>query len=110
MRKITKRVLLPAVLSVTVCGINYAAGADVNVGAGKGHPVVVELFTSEGCSSCPPADNLLGDLKKSSSERQEIITISEHVDYWNRLGWPDPFSSSEFTERQRKYSALVSQG
>jgi hypothetical protein len=61
---------------------------------------VLELFTSEGCSSCPPADNLLPQLAKLDSN---IIHLSFHVDYWNRLGWTDPFSSSEFSDRQRKY-------
>jgi hypothetical protein len=62
---------------------------------------VLELFTSEGCSSCPPADDLLPQLAKLDSN---IIPLSFHVDYWNRLGWTDPFSSSEFTERQKQYS------
>ena len=61
---------------------------------------VLELFTSEGCSSCPPADNLLPQLAKLDSN---IIPLSFHVDYWNRLGWTDPFSSSEYSERQREY-------
>jgi hypothetical protein len=61
---------------------------------------VLELFTSEGCSSCPPADRLLPELIKLDPN---IIPLSFHVDYWNRLGWTDPFSSSEFSERQREY-------
>jgi hypothetical protein len=61
---------------------------------------VLELFTSEGCSSCPPADRLLPELVKLDSN---IIPLSFHVDYWNRLGWTDPFSSSEYSERQREY-------
>ncbi|MEP6700169.1 MAG: DUF1223 domain-containing protein [Bacteroidota bacterium] len=62
---------------------------------------VLELFTSEGCSSCPPADNLLPQLSKLDSN---VIPLSFHVDYWNRLGWTDPFSSSEYSDRQRDYS------
>ncbi len=62
---------------------------------------VLELFTSEGCSSCPSADKLLPQLTTLDSN---IFPLSFHVDYWNRLGWEDPFSNSEFSERQRNYS------
>jgi hypothetical protein len=62
---------------------------------------ILELFTSEGCSSCPPADRLLPQL---ASADPNIIAMSFHVDYWNHLGWTDPFSKTEFSERQREYA------
>ncbi len=64
--------------------------------SGPQAPTVVELFTSEGCSSCPPADRWLSTLKG----RPDVLALSFHVNYWDRLGWPDRFASSEFTERQ----------
>ncbi|MBC5838858.1 DUF1223 domain-containing protein [Flavobacterium muglaense] len=70
---------------------------------------VLELFTSQGCSSCPPADSVLA--KYATQNNPNIIPLAFHVDYWNRLGWNDPFSKSEFTARQSNYvSQLNAQG
>lgn len=67
-------------------------------------PVVIELFTSQGCSSCPPADALLSEYAR---ERPDVLPLAFHVEYWNRLGWTDPFSSQAYTARERLHAARL---
>jgi len=85
--------------------INAGGTGGAVVPAGAAVPVLVELFTSEGCSSCPPADTLLTRLAAEKTiGGAGIVTLAYHVDYWDRLGWKDRFSSAAFTERQNRYA------
>lgn len=68
---------------------------------------LLELYTSEGCSSCPPADQYVSGLRADGVTAQQAVVLSEHVDYWNHIGWKDPFSSRTFTDRQRWLSDLA---
>src|SRR5207302_9555723 len=84
----------------------FSSQENAKVSPATGTPVVVELFTSEGCSSCPPADALLTKLDHEQRlGNAEIIALEEHVDYWDHQGWRDPFSSAQWTERQQEYAA-----
>ena len=97
--KILARLLTVALF---VGGVDSAATAEETVTSAA--PVVVELFTSQGCNSCPPADAFLGEL----AQRSDLIALAFHVDYWNYIGWEDPFSSPEATQRQRDYAQSLS--
>ncbi|SIS78334.1 DUF1223 domain-containing protein [Phaeovulum vinaykumarii] len=96
--------------ALVACSVAVAgdAGAETTAEDGQGahgaaSPVVVELFTSQGCSACPPADALLAEI----APRRDIIALSLHVDYWDYLGWSDIFAQSAFTDRQRGYARIA---
>ncbi|MHB8676696.1 MAG: DUF1223 domain-containing protein [Candidatus Acidiferrales bacterium] len=105
------RIFLAGVALVTVCGVcglqTKAQAPAVKMGRA---PVVVELFTSEGCSDCPPAEALALKLEQQPIAGADVIVLEEHVDYWNRQGWIDPFSSMEWTERQQNYVSKLGNG
>jgi hypothetical protein len=101
--------VLASLLITGVFGFSRShSGAAASTAPPAGSPVVVELFTSEGCSSCPPADALLARLAEQPSlENVQVIALEEHVDYWNDQGWIDPFSSREWTARQYSYAGTL---
>jgi len=104
------RNLMP-VVAATAMSLCIPVGVYAQIGPVKApspHPstVLIELFTSEGCSDCPPADELLRQVSgRQTEDGRLIVGISEHVTYWNSLGWKDPFSADQYTERQNGYGA-----
>ncbi|HET9282055.1 MAG TPA: DUF1223 domain-containing protein [Candidatus Angelobacter sp.] len=103
---LTGMVRLSIVLAVLAGAVFYLSASMVKTtDFTPKRAVVVELFTSEGCSSCPPADELLGHLRQDlAAKNVQVIPMGFHVDYWNSLGWKDRFSSAEFSRRQEEYT------
>jgi hypothetical protein len=105
--------ILAVVMAAGMLLVAYPAVAQNAASSGGGDataaktPVLVELFTSEGCNTCPPADKVLGYMEeKQPFPGTTVIALEEHVDYWNHDGWTDPFSSAKWTERQQNYENI----
>jgi hypothetical protein len=81
-----------------------AASAQCTASSGPQRVALLELFTSEGCDSCPPADKWVGELPLRDFGSDRVVALAFHVDYWNQLGWIDPFAQAAFGERQRRHS------
>ena len=104
------RSVLALFASLSACSV---AAGDPMPAAGRAQgamsgPIILELFTSQGCSSCPPADRIVGKLAASGEMGgKQVLPLSFHVDYWNDLGWADPYSQAAWTQRQHQYAAAL---
>jgi hypothetical protein len=94
------RLLVASILLIPV----RAFAGDLIFHSGPGQVHLLELFTSEGCSSCPPAEERMSNLQRDPGLWKDIVPVSFHVDYWDNLGWPDRFASPAYTERQQSYA------
>ena len=99
---------LPALALSLYClgAVAAVPGAACSAASGERKVAVLELYTSEGCNSCPPADNWISTLPAKGLGPDKLVALALHVDYWNYLGWKDPFSQSQFSERQRWVNRL----
>ncbi|WP_394835352.1 DUF1223 domain-containing protein [Pendulispora rubella] len=109
MRMRSLGIFVAVVAAVVAVGVGQSrADTPAPKATGPAVPVVVELFSSEGCSSCPPADAFIEQLERTQPvEGVSIIALGQHVDYWDDLGWPDPFGHPRFTARQKQYAGVL---
>src|SRR5215218_308267 len=98
------RSALATMLLVTLLSPNILIAADCTAASGNQRVALLELYTSEGCDSCPPADRWFGELPARNFRGDRVVPLAFHVDYWNQLGWIDPFSQASFSVRQRQQS------
>jgi hypothetical protein len=94
---------IPGTLALLLAAAS-AHAASVTFQSSEKRTALLELYTSEGCSSCPPAESWLSRLTKSSGLWKEFVPLAFHVDYWDNLGWPDPWAAGQFSDRQRAYA------
>jgi len=97
--------MIRTLLLISLLYLPAHAADPIVVGSSRQQTAVVELYTSEGCSSCPPADRWLSELVATPRQELDLLALSFHVDYWDYLGWKDQFSSAEYTRRQRTLGA-----
>jgi hypothetical protein len=95
--------ILAVMVALSACA-NSQLHAQCTAVSGKQRVTTLELYTSEGCSSCPPADRWINSLRAKKLDTDRVIPLAFHVDYWNYIGWTDPYSQAQFSERQRQHS------
>lgn len=93
---------LPVLLALALCAFPAHAATECSTSSGSARAALLELYTSEGCSSCPPAEQWLSSLPRKNISTREIVPLAFHVDYWDKLGWIDPFAQAAFSHRQRE--------
>src|SRR5262245_31059363 len=105
MSQTKRRVLAFAIVAMWLAAVGCIFAAESTFESGETQNSLIELFTSEGCSSCPPAEKWLSALKSNQDLWKKTVPIAFHVDYWDHLGWRDRFAKPEFTSRQQRYAA-----
>ncbi len=103
----TLSTLIPAALLISGLGATLANAATCTAASGTQRVALLELYTSEGCDSCPPTDRWTSSLPARGFGPDRVVALAYHVDYWNYLGWTDPFAQARFTERQRYVNTRI---